>query len=232
MHSIAHAHFEIDCHVLCEEFRKSCRHFPAERSLDCRVAARLCTSLYAYTDGNPVTYRDPSGKDPLVVIGALIGGVAGAVQAANAGGGWNQGNALNILTGAASGAAVGALAGLVPTSAGPLAALITGALAGGGGNIASQVTSYGVARLTTPSGCPAPTLNINYRQAGVQALLGASTATLGFATGFTSGYSILQGGGGLAQALENGALVNALTAGAAQIVANDLIPLDYGGLIF
>jgi hypothetical protein len=154
------------------------------------------------------------------------------VQAANAGGGWNQANALNILTGAASGAAVGALAGLVPTSAGPLAALVTGALAGGGGNIASQVTSYGVARLTTPSGCPAPTLNINYRQAGVQALLGASTATLGFATGFTSGYSILQGGGGLAQALENGALVNALTAGAAQIVGNDLIPLDYGGLIF
>ena len=189
-------------------------------------------TVYAYAIGNPVSYRDPSGKDPLVVIGAIIGGVAGAVQAANSGGGWTQANALNILAGGASGAAVGALAGLVPTSAGPLAALITGALAGGGGNIASQVTSYGVARLTTPSGCPAPTLNINYRQAGVQALLGASTATLGFAAGFTSGYSILQGGGGLAQALANGALANALTAGAAQIVANDFIPLDYGGLIF
>jgi hypothetical protein len=166
-----------------------------------------------------------------VVIGAIIGGVAGAVQAANSGG-WTQANALNILAGGASGAAIGALAGLVPTSAGPLAALITGALAGGGGNIASQVTSYGVARLTTPSSCPEPTLNINYRQAGVQALLGASTATLGFATGFGYGYSVLQGGGTLTEALEAVAYANAFTAGAAQTVANDIIPLDFGGLIF
>ena len=49
---------------------------------------------YAYANGNPISLRDPSGKDPLVVIGAIIAGVAGAVQAANSGGGWNEGNAL------------------------------------------------------------------------------------------------------------------------------------------
>jgi hypothetical protein len=167
----------------------------------------------------------------LVVIGAIIGGVAGAVQAANSGGGWTQANALNIVAGAASGAAVGAIAGLVPTSVGPLWTLVVGAAAGGGGNIASQITSYGVARLT-PGSCPAPKLEIDYRQAGVQALLGASTALLGFGAGFTTGYSALQGGTTLAEALETGAYANAVTAGAAQIVANDLIPLDYGGLIF
>jgi hypothetical protein len=188
--------------------------------------------VYAYADGGPVNLRDPSGKDPLIIIGAIIGGVAGAVQAANAGGGWTSANAANILASAASGALVGGIAGAVPTSIGPLWTLVTGALAGGGGNIAGQVTTWGVNWLTTPSGCTSKPLNINFRQAGVQALLGGSTALLGFGVGFSQDLSVLQSGGSYAAAISYGAWANALTAAAAQITANDLIPLDYGGFIF
>ena len=97
-----------------------------------------------------------------------------------------------IAVGGITGAGVGALAGLVPTSAGPLAALITGALAGGGGNIASQTATWGVGRLTNP--CSSNPLRLDFAQAGEQALVGGSTALLGFGAGFSYGYSALQGG--------------------------------------
>jgi hypothetical protein len=151
------------------------------------------------------------------------------VQAANAGGGWTTANAWNIAIGGISGAGVGALAGLVPTSAGPLAALITGALAGGGGNLVSQTATWGACRLRNPSSTDP--LKIDFAQAGEQALIGGSTAILGFGAGFSYGYSALQGGASIREALSLGAWMNAWTAGAAQIVTNDLVPIDYGGLI-
>jgi hypothetical protein len=119
---------------------------------------------------------------------------------------------------------------LVPTSAGPLAALVTGALAGGGGNIASQTATWGVGRLTDP--CSKAPLKINWAQAGEQALVGGSAAILGFGAGFSYGYSALRAGSSLTESLSLGAWMNAWTAGASQIVTNDLVPLDYGGLIF
>ena len=42
---------------------------------------------YSYVGSSPLRYSDRKGRDPLVVLGAVIGGVAGAIQAANSGGG-------------------------------------------------------------------------------------------------------------------------------------------------
>jgi hypothetical protein len=98
------------------------------------------------------------------------------------------------------------------------------------GNIASQTLSWGAGRLTSP--CTAEPLHIDFGQAGEQALIGRSTALLGFGAGFSYGYSALQGGESLTEALSLGAWMNAWTAGAAQIVTNDAVPIDYGGLVF
>ncbi len=187
------------------------------------------TNPYTYVNGNPLSYRDPSGKDPLVVIGAIIGGVSGAIQAANSGGGWTSGNAANILAGLGTGAAIGALAGLTPTEWGPLAALITGAAAGGGGNLAGQATSWGANRLQHPDSCTS--FSPDWQQAGTQALLGGSAALLGFASGLGYALNAVEGGATSATALEAGAWMNVTTSSAAQVIGNDFIPTSSGGFL-
>ena len=188
-------------------------------------------NTYTYTRGNPIGLRDPSGKNPLVVIGAIIGGVAGAVQAANSGGGWTQENAANILAGTIVGAGTGALAGLVPTTAGPLAALVTGALAGGGGNFVSQAASQYIDYRKNAKLCESFDFRPDYDQVKIQALLGGSSALLGFGAGFGVALAKVGQGVSSAGALLFGDVLNATTAGAGQIVGNDFIPATKGGFL-
>ena len=181
-------------------------------------------NTYGYVGGDPINYTDPTGRDPLVVFGTLIGGAAGAIQAANEGGGWTSGNAYNIIEGASVGAIIGAAAGLTPTEWGPLATLVTGAIAGGGGNFIGQATSAynaGACTAFTP----------NWQAVGTQALVGASTGLLGFGSGLGYALNLVDGGSSSAAALGAGAWLNATTAGATQIVANDFISTRNGGFL-
>lgn len=186
-------------------------------------------NTYSYADNNPLRYTDPSGRDPLVIIGAAIGGVSGAIQAANSGGGWTSDNAANILAGLTTGAAIGAFVGLTPTEWGPLAALVTGAFAGGGGNLVSQATTWGTNKLQHPNSCTA--FKPDWQAAGIQALLGSSTALLGFYSGFGYALDAVNGGSSSSAALNAGNLLNATTSGGAQIIGNDFISTTNGGFL-
>ena len=104
-----------------------------------------------------------------------------------------------------------------------------GAAAGGGGNLAGQGTSWAVNRYEHPESC-AP-FKPDWQAAGVQALLGGSSALLGFSTGFGYALSMVRTGSSSVVAIQMGALANATTAGAAQIVGNDLIPISSGGFL-
>jgi hypothetical protein len=95
--------------------------------------------------------------------------------------------------------------------------------------LASQTVSWGIDRLKNPNSCTP--LELDYSQAGVQAVLGGAAALLGFATGFGYALSIVQNGGTSAAALAAGDLANVLTAGSAQIIGNDFIPTTSGGFV-
>jgi len=186
-------------------------------------------NTYSYANDNPLTYTDPSGRDPLVFLGAAIGAVSGAIQAANSGGGWTSDNALNILLAAGSGATIGAFAGLTPTEWGPLAALVTGAAAGGVGNLAGQATSYAINKHNHPGSCTA--FSPDWQAAGIQTLLGGSTALLGFGSGLSYALDAVNGGSSSVAALNAGSLLNATTSGATQIIGNDFISTRNGGFL-
>lgn len=91
-------------------------------------------NFYRYAFGNPTRYRDPSGTTPPeAVIGAIYGGVYGALGAIAAGG---NGNAI------AQSAAIGALTGGVLGALSPLG--VAGSAIGGaaGGYVGSAWTQY------------------------------------------------------------------------------------------
>jgi hypothetical protein len=84
---------------------------------------------------------DPTGLvlvNP-VTIGAAIGGVTGAIQAANSNGGWTMSNAGAIFAGFATGAIAGAIPGRLPVTAGLGVQAAVGATAGAAGNYANQI---------------------------------------------------------------------------------------------
>ncbi|MCK9609540.1 MAG: RHS repeat-associated core domain-containing protein, partial [Methylomonas sp.] len=176
-------------------------------------------NFYAYVNNNPVNANDPSGKIVVnpITIGATIGGVTGAIQAANAGGGWTIDNAGNIAIGALTGAVAGAIPGAVATNIGLKATVAVGALAAGGGNLANQWaggTSLG---------------NTNWPQFSVQTGLGGISGLAGYGAGLSSALKVVRSGGSVEGALNFGNIYGALAGGATQTIANLPVPTDLGG---
>jgi RHS repeat-associated protein len=109
---------------------------------------------YNYCNNNPMSYIDPSGQVPLLLVGLLVGAAIGtwasnAKQATENGNGWEWGEindagrtVKGTVTGGAAGAAVSGLAaaGLAGSVVAPYAEVKMGA-----GILASRVTNYGAA---------------------------------------------------------------------------------------
>jgi RHS repeat-associated protein len=85
-------------------------------------------NLYGYTDGNPATYRDPTGRCPWCVAGAVIGGIANAYNNYNA---YNRGqiSGFQYFEDILVGAGTGALSGI--PGLGFVGSAILGGLTGG-----------------------------------------------------------------------------------------------------
>ncbi len=166
---------------------------------------------YSYVGGNPVSYADPTGRNPLVVgviVGAVVGGISGAISSGNTIG-WSWQNADQIALSAAIGVGFGAVGGLA-IGAG-LTAYASGALIGGlagfAGNVAGQRASG------TQWSC------IDWRQAGFQGFVGL---VAGAAAGPAYG----------PYAVANAALWAAGLTGATSLAGNSVVSTGLGGFGF
>lgn len=184
-------------------------------------------NTYAYVESNPLSRIDPEGLWVIQAIGGVIGGAAGAIQAANAGGGWTSQNASAIAWGAVVGAGAGVAAAFVPTSWGVFGTALAGGLIGGTGNAVNQYVTTG---------------NVCWGQAGVQAGIGAISGGLGNAvglgralqyigqnrtySGFTSPTVI---SANLRNAVNAGAATSVGASAASQMGANLFVPTTLGG---
>jgi RHS repeat-associated protein len=181
-------------------------------------------NTYAYAYHDPLLFIDPDGETPFTAaIGAAIGGVAGAIQAANQNGGWTWNNAFAITAGAATGAGAGALAGATPAGWGWLGATAAGAFAAFSGNAINQLAG------------DAP---FSWCQAGTQAFLGAISGFGGWRVGLSSALGVVAlnvpvtslARPGLVQAaVTQGAVAGAVTSGAVQTILNLPVPTALGG---
>jgi RHS repeat-associated protein len=162
-------------------------------------------NTYSYALGNPVSLIDLDGLAVVnpVTIGFGIGAVSGAIQTANALGGWS-GNFGKIALGALAGGVSGAVGGLVPFRAGLGAATLAGAAGGAGGNVASSVLT-----------CQP----VDGRQLFVQGVIGGVSGGAGF------GATALALPGASAQ------LTGVIAGGAAQTWSNLGVPASLGGFI-
>ncbi|MFO0232265.1 MAG: RHS repeat-associated core domain-containing protein [Burkholderiales bacterium] len=162
-------------------------------------------NTYGYALGSPVNLVDPDGlavTNP-VSVGFALGAVSGAVQTANALGGWS-GNLGKIALGALGGGVSGAVGGSVPFRAGLGVATIAGAAGGAGGNVASSVLT-----------CQP----VEGRQVFAQAVIGGVAGGAGF------------GATALAMPGASAPLVGVIAGGAAQTWANLAVPVSFGGFI-
>jgi len=178
-------------------------------------------NTYAYVGGSPASYIDPTGEILInpITIGAAIGGVAGAIQAANSSGGWSWANAGNIAIGAVTGAVAGAIPGGVAARVGLGVTIGVGAAAGAGGNLANQWAGGASLACT------------NWAQAAVQGGAGALSGAYGYGAGLSSALGVLRSGGSVQGALAFGNIYGAITGGVAQISANLPISTNLGGFM-
>lgn len=169
-----------------------------------------------------MSLRDTEGTSP-IAIGALIGGVTGAIQDANQGSGWTTSNAQNIAVGAALGAAIGAMAGAAPSSWGLLGGAVTGAVGGGAGSAASQLAGndpFSWCAVGTQAGIGAIS--------GVAGWLGGLRGALNYVAANTPASATARGWI-VQNAINLGATTGAVASGATQTALNLPISASLGG---
>ena len=106
-------------------------------------------TVYAYAAGNPVSRRDPTGKDPFIgaTVGAIAGGIFGGLGAYVQGG-----SASDIAVAALYGAGSGALIGALDPSLGIATLAVIGGAAGGVGDLIGQTVAGGEPRASLLNG--------------------------------------------------------------------------------
>lgn len=142
--------------------------------------------MYGYVQGNPISYKDPSGKILVNAgaagIGALIGAAAGGFTVY-----LQSGSAGDIAVAAGIGALGGAVSGFTFGAVGTIA---VGALSGGLGNTAGQLVtggdfSVGQVSLATVAGATGGVVAVGAQIVGESAAIQALTG--GLATAETQG---------------------------------------------
>lgn len=156
---------------------------------------------YVYAENNPYKYTDPDGRAPHIAIGAVIGGIAGAIAAAR---GPDAGLG-SIALGAAGGAIAGAISAAAPVTG---FAMAKGFAAGFTGNVVGQAVA-------SPGQVP------SVSQAVAQGAVGALGAGVGQAAAAYTGI-------GLASATSQG--VGTTVATAVSTAINAVMPANAGGL--
>jgi RHS repeat-associated protein len=167
---------------------------------------------FGYVGGDPVSFVDPSGNNPLI-IGAVIGGIAGGVGAYNSNGGHVDGSVVaGVAVGAISGAASSIGLGFLGPVVGNFASVALGSASGGLGNAVGQIAGQMV------NGKSYACSVVDRKQAAVQAGVGALSAVYGVASAI----------GAVAEVAPS---LSAATSSAAGIWLNFLVPQSLGGLL-
>jgi RHS repeat-associated protein len=156
---------------------------------------------YAYAENNPYKYTDPDGQAPHIALGAVIGGIAGAIGAARA----PDASFGSIALGAAGGALAGAISAAAPVTG---FAMLKGFVAGAAGNVVGQAV-----------GSPGQVPSVS--QAVAQGAVGALGAGVGQAAAAYTGI-------GLASATSQG--VGTTVATAVSTAINVAMPTSAGGM--
>ncbi|MCL2779433.1 MAG: hypothetical protein FWD73_15675, partial [Polyangiaceae bacterium] len=144
-------------------------------------------NLYGYSGSDPVNYIDPRGHNPVIIAGAVIGGVLNLVSELN-----NPcRTTASLITAFATGAIVGAAGVLIPGLGAPFfaARMAANAAVGFAGNLFSQGATYAARGGRGDFG-----VRNAFAQASVQGMVSVGAAAIGNGVGLVRGLDKLRRG--------------------------------------